>query len=84
MEHKEIPSGLGKPVRPLIRLFAAFIGLVGLFGLGSYAFLFYAGAPDIRFEFKTVAVLSQFALAAAYGIGIGVSGKAPKGVLPWK
>ena len=75
---------MGKPVRPLIRIFAALIGLVGLFGLGLNAFLFYVGAPDIRFEFKTVADLSLLALAAAYGIGIGVSGKAPKGVLPWK
>ena len=84
MKPESLPSGLGKPVRPLIRILAALIGLVCLISLGLSAFLFFVGAPDIRLETKTVVDLCLSALVAVYAIGIAVSGKAPKGIWPWK
>ena len=61
MESKLTPSGLGQPVRPLIRILAALIGLVCLFGLILHAVLLYFGAPGYRLELKTVADLSLLA-----------------------
>ena len=84
MEQKEIPSGLGEPVRPVIRILAALIGFVGLFGLALAAILYFFGAPDIRFDLKTSVDLFLLTLFAAYGICIGVRGRAPTGILPWK
>jgi len=84
METDSTPSELGQPVRPLIRVLAALIGLVGLFGLVSHAVLIYVGAPGYRLELKTAPELFLFAICAAYGVCIGLRGKAPKGLLPWK
>lgn len=84
METKSTPSGLGQPVRPLIRVLAALIGLVGLFGLVLHAVLIYFGAPGYRLELKAAPELFVLAIFAVYGICIGFKGKAPKGVLPWK
>jgi hypothetical protein len=84
MEAKATPSGLGKPVRALVRILAALIGFVGLFGLVLSALLFFIGAPDSRFDLKTAAELFLFAFFAIYGTCIGVRGKAPSGIVPWK
>ena len=84
MEPNSTPSGLGQPVRPLIRVLAALIGLLGFVGLVLHAVLIYFDAPGYRLELKTASELFLFALFAAYGICIGLRGKAPKGLLPWK
>jgi len=84
METNSIPSGLGKPVRPIIRILAAIIGFAGLFGLASAAFLFFVGAPDFRFDLNNAVSIFLMALLAAYGTCIGIRGRAPKGILPWK
>jgi hypothetical protein len=81
---KSTPSGLGKPVRPLIRILAALIGFVGLFGLALSAYLFVVGAPDSRFDLEAASGLLLMALFATYGTCIGIRGKAPTGFVPWK
>ena len=75
---------MGKPVRPFIRILAALIGFVGLFGLALSALLFIIGAPDNRFDLEAVAGLILMALLAIYGTCIGIRGKAPTGIVPWK
>ena len=84
MKNESIPSGLGQPVRPFIRILAAFIGLVNLFALGLYGYLFFIGVRDTQFELKTVGELLLLSVLAAYGVSIGIRGKAPNGVLPWR
>ena len=81
---KSTTTGLGQPVRPLIRVLAAIIGSVSLLALVLHAVLTYLGAPGYKLDVSASPELFLFALFAAYGICIGVRGKAPKGVLPWK
>lgn len=84
MQTKSIPTGLGQPVRPFIRIFAALIGLAGLIALALHAALIYFCAPGYRLEMRAVPVLLLCAMFAAYGIFIAFRGKAPVGLLPWK
>ena len=84
MESKSTPMGLGQPVRPLIRVLAALIGLACLFALVLDAVLTYFRAPGYQLDIRAAPELFLLALFAAYGICIGVRGKAPMGVLPWK
>lgn len=81
---REIPSGLGQPVGPLIRVLAALLGLIGVFNLGLAAILFFLGAPIIQLNLMTVADLVISALLVFYGFGIGLKGRAPNGIWPWK
>ena len=84
MESKSTPSGLGQPIRPLLRALAAIIGSVSLLALVLHVVLTYLGVPGYQLDVSAAPELFLLALFAAYGICIGVRGKAPMGVLPWK
>ena len=84
MESKSTPTGFGQPVRPFIRALAAIIGSVSLIGLVLHAVLTYLGAPGYKLDVSAAPELFLLALFAVYGICMGVRGKAPMGVLPWK
>lgn len=84
MKTKMTPTGLGQPVRPLIRILAALIVVAGPITLVLHATLIYFDAPGYRLEMRAVPVLLLCAMFAAYGISIAFRGRAPVGLLPWK
>jgi hypothetical protein len=77
-------SGLGRPVRPLIRVLAGVIGAAGIVGFALAASLWWLGAPQFRLNVGTAFDLLAFVAMAAYGTSIAVRGKAPRGIVPWR
>ena len=84
MKQSTTESGLGQPVRPIIRVLAGVIGVVGVVGFALGASLWWLGAPQFILNVDTAFALISFAALAAYGISIAVRGKAPRGIVPWR
>ena len=84
MKQSTTESGLGQPVRPLIRALAGVIGVVGVVSFALGASLWWLGAPQFRLDVETALALAACAALAAYGISIAVRGKAPRGIVPWR